>query len=362
MRWSGRRKIGRRRSSAMSQDVDLAGRRFGKLLVIRRLSPKTRSGRKRIFWRCRCDCGATKAIAHYALVGRGRRTTKSCGCLKIQDFTGKKFGLLTVLHFSGYKGQYATWWCQCDCGNRVRRRLGPSFRNTLSCGCHLRKLRSNDITGVRFGRLVVIEDLKKEKGNNFWTCKCKCDCGNETTKNHRLLIRGMTKSCGCLLSERGTIFGKEKFKDITGEKFHRLLALHRLPPKKGGKIYFRFQCDCGNVVDLDKGQVVGGGTKSCGCLRKSANCVYSREEKRWAKRFIKLVGRNSLGAFEINARVKITGVELKSLREGLSLTQVAAAASIDVCSHSWQRWETSEKWVPEPAARLFRIVHRLENT
>lgn len=36
-----------------------------------------------------------------------------------------------------------------------------------------------DLTGMKFGRLTVIERAGKTKqGNALW--KCKCDCGNET--------------------------------------------------------------------------------------------------------------------------------------------------------------------------------------
>jgi DNA-binding transcriptional regulator YiaG len=56
----------------------------------------------------------------------------------------------------------------------------------------------------------------------------------------------------------------------------------------------------------------------------------------------------------------MTGNELKRLREKLDLTPTAAAASISVSARTWQRWEASKKPIPEPAARLFKILHGLE--
>ena len=55
-----------------------------------------------------------------------------------------------------------------------------------------------DLTGQRFGRLVVIKPEYKK--NRRWYWLCKCDCGNEK------IIRGShigkaTKSCGCLSKE-----------------------------------------------------------------------------------------------------------------------------------------------------------------
>lgn len=62
----------------MSKIIDLAGQRFGRLLVAGR-GPNTASGKCR--FRCVCDCG-TEAIVS----GRDLRVghTKSCGCLRVE--------------------------------------------------------------------------------------------------------------------------------------------------------------------------------------------------------------------------------------------------------------------------------------
>ena len=57
-----------------------------------------------------------------------------------------------------------------------------------------------DLTGHRFGRLVVIERfLNSKSGKAKW--RCKCDCGNETIVFSTSLVRGLTHSCGCLNRE-----------------------------------------------------------------------------------------------------------------------------------------------------------------
>ncbi len=54
-----------------------------------------------------------------------------------------------------------------------------------------------DLTGQRFGKLQIIERAASDKhGNARWLCKC--DCGNEKTVAGPELVRGKTKSCGCL--------------------------------------------------------------------------------------------------------------------------------------------------------------------
>jgi hypothetical protein len=54
-----------------------------------------------------------------------------------------------------------------------------------------------DLTGQRFGRIVVLHETpKRDKGGNvLW--ECKCDCGNITCTSSQNLRRGYTKSCGC---------------------------------------------------------------------------------------------------------------------------------------------------------------------
>lgn len=58
-----------------------------------------------------------------------------------------------------------------------------------------------DLTGQRFGRLVVISYEGHDKHKNaLW--KCKCDCGNEKIISSPCLRDGTTSSCGCLHREQ----------------------------------------------------------------------------------------------------------------------------------------------------------------
>lgn len=55
---------------------------------------------------------------------------------KLMDLTGQRFGRLIVLHREGSFGPQAGWLCRCDCGKKKRMR-GLSLRRGLarSCGC-----------------------------------------------------------------------------------------------------------------------------------------------------------------------------------------------------------------------------------
>lgn len=57
-----------------------------------------------------------------------------------------------------------------------------------------------NLAGKQFGKLNAIKPLgKNNNGKYLWLCKC--NCGNEKTILGDNLIRGETKSCGCLRKE-----------------------------------------------------------------------------------------------------------------------------------------------------------------
>lgn len=74
------------------------------------------------------------------------------------------------------------------------------------------------LEGQRFGRLTVICFHHKDKNRSRYYL-CKCDCGNEVVVYKYNLIRGLTKSCGCLNSELAT----KRFRKhhLTGSRIYR---------------------------------------------------------------------------------------------------------------------------------------------
>lgn len=57
-----------------------------------------------------------------------------------------------------------------------------------------------DLTGQKFGRLIVVERAENYKSGDA-RFKCKCDCGNEIIVASQRLKNGRSKSCGCLQKE-----------------------------------------------------------------------------------------------------------------------------------------------------------------
>lgn len=133
------------------------------------------------------------------------------------DLTGQRFGRLTVIEYDHAEHDGAHWLCKCDCGTE-KVIAGYLLRNgaTKSCGClksdasranlekakEARKARPRkDLTGQRFGRLVVLglADVPDRKGFIFW--RVRCDCGTEKVIMQNNFIYGQTRSCGCLSNE-----------------------------------------------------------------------------------------------------------------------------------------------------------------
>lgn len=57
-----------------------------------------------------------------------------------------------------------------------------------------------DLTGKRFGRLVVLS--RHGYGGLAITWECLCDCGSKTVVLGNSLLRGKTQSCGCIRREQ----------------------------------------------------------------------------------------------------------------------------------------------------------------
>lgn len=118
---------------------DLTGKRFNRLLVIR--DSETRKERN-VLWECLCNCGNIVNVT-----GRNLKTgnNKSCGCLskevrgksRRKDLTGKRFGKLLVLESVESNKKRRQWLCRCDCGkNKITSGCNLTSKKVMSCGCY----------------------------------------------------------------------------------------------------------------------------------------------------------------------------------------------------------------------------------
>jgi hypothetical protein len=78
--------VSRRRGRVKLEDLDLTGRRFGRLVAVQRVPRPARvqgqpNAHRRAFWWLECDCGRVKIACHHDLLYGG---TRSCGCLQAE--------------------------------------------------------------------------------------------------------------------------------------------------------------------------------------------------------------------------------------------------------------------------------------
>ena len=58
------------------------------------------------------------------------------------------------------------------------------------------------------------------------------------------------------------------FEDLTGQRFHRLIAVRYVGADRNRVSLWLFKCDCGAETIARGSAVKRGRTKSCGCFRK----------------------------------------------------------------------------------------------
>jgi len=123
-----------------------------------------------------------------------------------------------------------------------------------------------DLIGQRFGMLTVIRKTEQRKHRNIvW--ECTCDCGNTKLVSSSELTLGRTRSCGCLRKVSTRETGIINKRDITGERFGRLIAIRPTEKRESRSIIWECRCDCGNTAFVSQRNLKGKSTSSCGCLR-----------------------------------------------------------------------------------------------
>lgn len=138
--------------------------RFGRLVVQEELLKRDLQGPPRWAARCLCDCGTEVIVLLQNLKFR----TRSCGCMK-------------------RRGTMSTAFAESR-GQRPR----------------LNTVRPQE----RFGRLVVLREMRRD--GSGWAAECECDCGEKTTVLVNNLLSGSSRSCGCLQRQRASESNRER--------------------------------------------------------------------------------------------------------------------------------------------------------
>lgn len=136
------------------------GERIGRWTVLGEIR---KNGKK--YYECRCDCGTVKEVYYRSLESGA---SLSCGCLRGElakgravDLTGNRYGKLIVLRSDPGKDGY--WICECDCGKRksIRGTSLTKKNGTQSCGCDQRAI------AAETGRKTVAENARRQIATNM---------------------------------------------------------------------------------------------------------------------------------------------------------------------------------------------------
>ncbi len=127
-----------------------------------------------------------------------------------------------------------------------------------------------DLTGNRYGRLVIVERAESRITNSGQTktmWKCLCDCGNTKIIAAADLKSGRVNSCGCLKKE---LLAKRNFHDISGKKFGKITVVSFYGFKNGRSLW-NCKCECGTECVYDGHTLLANHISSCGCGKKTHN-------------------------------------------------------------------------------------------
>lgn len=116
----------------MSNFIDLTGRTYGELFVIKHIG--TKSGNTRYLCRCLL-CGKEFEIGYNALKIQTR--CKECSFKhNTLDITGRRYGRLIAIRYDKTVRSRQHWLFKCDCGKeRVLSKISVVNARTKSCGC-----------------------------------------------------------------------------------------------------------------------------------------------------------------------------------------------------------------------------------
>ena len=222
---------------------DITGMRSGKLVA---LEPTDVKRRGTYLWRCWCDCGNELLVEAYKIrsqrvksCGCSRRGKNT------KDLTGKRFGKLVALRRLDEKiGSSYAWLCQCDCGKQLK--VGTAALlvepGTRSCGCgRVEAVRQTmDAHGTVADHchfvdgtcVEKISDRKKQQKNNTSGCTGVQVRGNRYIAS--ISFKGKTYYLGSFSKFEDAVRARKRAEErMFGEFLEEYYASH-LPNETGG--------------------------------------------------------------------------------------------------------------------------------
>jgi hypothetical protein len=193
-----------------------------------------------------------------------------------KNLTGQRFERLLVLGYAYRNARSQTFWvCQCDCGKTHTVVSYALLKgDTRSCGCLNREVaRARQRHDLTGQRFGRLLVESMVAQRGPSRAHCVCDCGTRTVVYAGNLTKANTTSCGCWHAE---VVSAATRIDLTGLPFGRLLV--ESMTWKDGEGWAHCRCACGAAPSIRATKLATGHTQSCGCLQADAASQASRKD------------------------------------------------------------------------------------
>lgn len=140
-----------------------------------------------------------------------------------------------------------------------------------------------------------------------------------------------------------------RYKNISGQKFGRLIAIERIGQDEQGILLWKCKCECGNEVIVRVSNLINGHTKSCGCLQKEkaaeVNTIHGGTKR------------------ENKSRLFVVWCNMKSrcFNEKATGYGYCGARGISVCRKWRESYEVFRKWSLENGYSEDLQIDRIDN-
>lgn len=232
----------------------------------------------------------------------------------------------------------------------------------------MKKISTSELIGCVFNGVTFLEDLGRVEHTTRTGRKTKenkgrflCHCGKEFVTRAEFILKGRSKSCGCLYT-----------RPIEGLVFTYLTVIERIESRKsaGGtlKSVARCLCRCGKEKITDVASLYQGKVKSCGCYnteltikRNTTHGMYYEEiSKHWRGMKTRSNVRKRKGGscdvyppWKESLEVFTEWAKLSGWKSGLYLCRNGDKGDYepDNC-----RWDTRENNMEEANAKFYNVI------
>lgn len=184
-----------------------------------------------------------------------------------------------------------------------------------------------DLTGMRFGRLLVV--CRAENIGKATAWNCVCDCGKEKVISGSSLRSGESRSCGCLRKELLSSYAKQASKTHGLSKTRIYRIWHGMKKRCGTVKHYESISVCDewkDFIPFYEWAMGNGYSDNLTIDRIDGSKGYSPENCRWATQKVQQNNKSNNVFVEINGERRvlsewsdISGIPLETLRNRLRL-------------------------------------------